>query len=260
MTITIDQIALTCFTIRDHCKTEDDFTRSIDRLRAIGYRTVQISAVPLDPAITRRICDAADMRICATHEGGAAICDDTQAVIDKLKVLGCNATAYPSPHVSLETYDDVVALADKLDAAGAMMQAAGQVLTYHNHHGEFRRIDGRPILAYLYDLTKPQNLQGEIDTYWVQRGGGDPVAWCQRLQGRLPLLHLKDFEVRDPKAEQHFGSIGDGNLDWPRILHAAEQAGCQWYIVEQDRFWRDDDPFIAAERSFQYLAELITTL
>ncbi|MFW5829704.1 MAG: sugar phosphate isomerase/epimerase family protein [Planctomycetota bacterium] len=260
MSISIDQIALTCFTIRDHCQTEDDFSRSIDRLRGIGYQTVQVSAVPLEPAVVRRICDAAGMRICASHDGGDPLFDDTQAVIDKLQTYGCTATAYPHPHVSIETYEDVCALAEKLDQAGAAMRAAGMVLTYHNHHHELRRIGDQTILEHLYRLTDPAHLQGEIDTYWIQRGGADPVAWIQRLQGRLPLLHLKDFEFRAGDQKQHFGAIGDGNLDWPRILRAAATAGCQWYIVEQDSNWYNDDPFQAAERSFRYLADLVPTL
>ena len=41
------KVALTLFTLRHHCTTPEAFDRTIRRLRDIGYRAVQISAVPL---------------------------------------------------------------------------------------------------------------------------------------------------------------------------------------------------------------------
>ena len=35
----------------------------------------------------------------------------------------------------------------------------------------------------------------DIQVVDVQYGGGDPVRWCERLAGRLPLLHMKDFAI-----------------------------------------------------------------
>jgi len=80
----------------------------------------------------------------------------------------------------------------RLDQAGAVLAAAGQTLCYHNHHQEFRHLGGRVLLDLIFEGTKAVNLQGEPDTYWIQFGGGDPVVWCEKLAGRLPLLHLKD--------------------------------------------------------------------
>ncbi|MFW5829275.1 MAG: sugar phosphate isomerase/epimerase family protein [Planctomycetota bacterium] len=256
----ISQIALTLFTIRDHCRTEDDFKRSLARLREIGYQTVQISAVPLEPDLIRRCCDEAGLRICATHEPSKVIVEEPQTVVEKLQILGCDATAYPHPHVGLADQTAVDGLARQLDESGAVLREAGQVLTYHNHAHELIKIGGTTILQQFYDKTDPRNLQGEIDTYWIQRGGENPVAWCERLQDRLPLLHLKDYQMVPGEREQYFGAIGDGNLDWPAILRAAEASGCRWYIVEQDKFWINDDPFEAAKRSFDYLTQLVPTL
>jgi sugar phosphate isomerase/epimerase len=256
----ISQVALTCYTIRDTCKTEADFARSLDRLQAIGYQAVQISGVPLDPAVVRRICDTTGMRICATHEPAATIVDEPEKVVEKLQILGCLHTAYPHPHIRLDSQDAVDLLAAKLDRAGAVLRQAGQVLTYHNHESELLRINGTTVLEQLYAKTDPANLQGEIDVYWIQRGGCNPVRWCERLTDRLPLLHLKDYQFVHGDQAQYFGSIGDGNLDWPAILRAAEASGCQWYIVEQDAFWINNDPFEAAKRSFDFLARLVPTI
>ncbi len=143
------------------------------------------------------------------------------------------------------------ALAKKLDASGAVLREAGQVLTYHNHAIEFVKFDGKLALEIIYEESDPQNLQAEIDTYWVQYGGGNPVEWCRRMAGRLPLLHMKDYMfLKENKHEM--AEIGVGNLDWKAIIPAAEKSGCEWFIVEQD--YCPGDPFDSLKASFDYIA------
>ena len=106
------------------------------------------------------------------------------------------------------------------------------------------------MLRHIYDETDPRNVQAEIDTYWVQLGGGCPARWCESLDGRLPLLHLKDVGVREGN-EPIMHEIGYGNLDFKTIVAAAEKSGCQWYIIEQDVC--PGDPFESAKKSFDYI-------
>ena len=99
-------------------------------------------------------------------------------------------------------------------------------------------------------LSNPRFLLAELDTYWVQAGGGDPVAWCKKMAGRMPLLHLKDYGV-GPDGKPHFAEIGNGNLDWPAIISTAEASGTEWFIVEQDVC--PGDPFESLAQSFRYI-------
>ena len=39
------------------------------------------------------------------------------------------------------------------------------------------------------------------------------------------------------------------------ILKAAEESGCNWYVVEQDGDWVDNDPFKSLKRSYQYIKD-----
>jgi len=254
MTRRLDQFAITTYTVRDFIKDPAGIAKSLERIRKIGYKAVQISAMgPIDEAELKRILDGEGLVCCATHEPPARLLDEPEAVVERLRRLHCQYTAYPVPGgVPLETLDDVKALAAKLNHAGRVLHDAGQVLTYHNHHLEFRRVDGRTILDILYTETDPRYLQAEIDTYWVQYGGGDPVAWCERMNQRLPLLHMKDYAMGKDN-QPAFAEIGNGNLDWTRILDTAEAAGCQWYIVEQDIC--PADPFDSIAESFRFIQE-----
>ncbi|MBM4164137.1 MAG: sugar phosphate isomerase/epimerase [Lentisphaerae bacterium] len=250
------QIAAQLYTLRDHLKTPADIAASLKKVRQIGYRAVQVSGLgPIEESELNRILQGEGLTCCATHESGAKILDETAAVIARLQKLNCRYTAYPYPAgVDFGSLPTVLDLAARLDKAGQLMREAGLVLTYHNHAMEFQRLEGKLVLDWLYEKTDARHLQGEIDTYWVQHGGSDPVAWCRKLKGRLPLLHLKDYTVIGGKPA--FAPVGQGNLDIPAIVNAAEASGCEWFIVEQDDCY-GADPFEALAHSYRYLSTLV---
>ena len=108
---------------------------------------------------------------------------------------------------------------------------------YHNHSFELEKFNGRVGLATIYEDSDPRYLKAEIDTYWIQHGGGDSAAWIDKLKGRIPLVHLKDMAVR--KGNPIMAEVGEGNMNWKAILEACKRAGVEWYIVEQDTCERD---------------------
>jgi sugar phosphate isomerase/epimerase len=248
----IIQVAAQLYTVRDFCKTPADIAASLKKIRAIGYQAVQLSGLgPIPETELVRTLKSEGLICCATHEPSDEILNEPQRVVDHLKKLGCQITAYGWPAgIKFDTLAEIKAFAARLDAAGKVLHEAGLVLCYHNHHIEFRRVGGRAVLEILYAETDPRYLQGEPDTYWVQHGGGDPVEWCERLKNRLPIIHLKDYVVRADNTAT-FAEIGNGNLNWKKIIPAAEAAGCQWFCVEQDTC--PGDPFDSLKQSFDYI-------
>lgn len=251
-----DQIAAQLYTLRDYIQKPADIAKTLKQVREIGYTAVQISGMgPIDESEMVKILNGEGLTCCATHEPGAKILLQPEAIIDRLNKLNCIYTAYPYPSdIRFDSLSDVKALAAGLNNAGKALYEAGKVLCYHNHQIEFRKFDGRTALDIIYSETDPKYLQGEIDTYWVQYGGGDPIQWCKKLHGRLPLLHLKDYMIT-PDNQPTFTEIGNGNLDWPAIISTAESAGCEWFIVEQDTC--PGDPFDSLKISLEYLKELV---
>jgi len=250
----INQVAAQIYTVREHLKTPADIAASLKKVRQIGYEAVQaVSTNVVEPAELGKMIKDAGLVCCAAHDGG--ILSDPKAVAAKMQHLGASYVSYPYPGgVKLETLADVKSLAKSLNEAGKALQDAGVTLTYHNHSIEFRRFDGHLMLDVLYGETDPRYLQAEIDTYWVQHGGGDSEDWCRRLKGRLPVLHMKDYMVTS-ESKPTFAEVGNGNLDWKKIVPAAEASGCKWYVVEQDTC--PGDPFDSLKMSFDYIkAEL----
>lgn len=248
----LNQIAAQLYTLRDHCQTSSTLADSARKLREIGYLAVQVSGIgPIPDLEVVRIMADEGLTICASHEPSQRILDEPEAAIERVMNLGCTLTAYPYPRdIDLSQFECVRKLTERLDEVGALFRERGLWLGYHNHALEFVRCGDRTVLDYIFDHTRPENLVAEIDTYWVQFGGGDVVEWCRRLRGRLPFIHLKDY-VFTAGNQPVFGEIGAGNLDFRRIVSAAEESGCEWFIVEQDSC--PGDPFDSLRRSFEYL-------
>ncbi len=250
------QIAAQLYTCRDLIKTPTDIVATLRRLRKVGYSAVQVSGMgPIAEEELNTILDGEGLVCCATHESSVRILAEPEAIVERLLKLRCKFTAYPFPNeVDLGSETSVDGMIAKLDAAGAVLAAAGLTLCYHNHNHEFRKLGNQIILERIYEKTQPANLQGEPDTYWVQYGGGDNVEWCERLTGRLPLIHLKDYKI-NAESQPKYCEIGAGNLNFKKITAAAEKAGCQWFIVEQDEC--PGDPVDSLAQSFRFLAENI---
>lgn len=250
-----NQIAAQLYTLREFTKTPADVAVTLRKVRQIGYRAVQVSGMgPIAEEELVRLLDGEGLTCCATHEDPVRILSEPEKIVERLRKLKCRFTAYPIPrNVDCVSRQSVFDLADKLNAAGRCLRQAGQMLTYHNHALELQRFDGKTTLEWIYEKTDADNVQGEIDTYWIQNGGHDPAAWCRRLNGRLPLIHLKDYIPRGNTPA--FAPVGHGNLDMPGIIRAAEASGCQWFIVEQDDCY-GEDPFEALAKSYRYLETL----
>jgi sugar phosphate isomerase/epimerase len=249
--VKISQVAVTLYTVHEYCKNASDLAATVRKIRKMGYPAVQLSQVgPIPPEEILKIVTGEGLTICATHESGELLFNEPERVVDKLRTLGCRLTAYPFPKgIDFKDAESIRDFARKLDKAGATLRKAGITLAYHNHDIEFLRFEDTTVLEYIYSHTDPSNLAGEIDTYWIQHGGGDCVEWCRKLRNRLPLLHIKDYSITIDRQAIDC-DIGRGTLPFGRIIDEAEQSGCRWFIVERDT---SRDPFESLATSFNYI-------
>lgn len=244
------QLAVQMYTLRDFTKTPKDLVNTLNKVKAIGYDVVQISAIcPIEYSELKEIVDDAGVSICSTHISFEKMQSDISKVIDEHKTIDCKYPAIgglPGVYRNAEGY---AKFAKEATEVGKKLAENGMYFGYHNHSFELEKFGDRTGLEILYEDSDPACFKAEIDTYWVQHGGGDPAAWIEKLAGRIPLLHLKDMTVR--AGQPIMAEVGEGNLNWPRILDAAKNAGVEWYIVEQDTCERD--PFDSLKISLENL-------
>lgn len=226
------------YTVREFTKTPPEIARTIGRLKAIGYDAVQVSAIgPIEPAELARICQGEGVTIAATHTPWQRLVDEPQAVIDEHHLWGCKYVAIGGIPSGYNTEEGYARFGREASEVARRLAQGGLVFGYHNHAFELEHFNGKTGLEILMEHSDPQWVTFEIDTYWIQFGGGDPVQWIRRAAGRMPLLHLKDMVAHG--WEQRMAEVGEGNLNWPAILDAARDAGTVWYLVEQDVCQRD---------------------
>jgi sugar phosphate isomerase/epimerase len=231
-------IAAQLYTLRDFLKTPPEIRETLRKVAALGYRAVQLSTVgPIDPRELKQIADGEGLTICANHENFPRLRDDLDRVVEEQEIWECGYVAIGAIPDEYRNREGYRRFAREASEVARRMQERGLVFGYHNHSFELEKFDGVTGLEILYADSDPEVFTAEIDTYWIQHGGGDPVAWIRRVEGRSPVVHLKDMGVVGGK--QVMAEVGEGNLNWPGILEACRQAGVEWYIVEQDHCQRD---------------------
>src|SRR5882762_4776530 len=137
-----NQIAAQLYTVRDFAKTPAEIAQTLKKISAIGYQAVQLSGLgPIAENELLALLKGEGLVCCATHEDGNVILNEPARIVERLQKLGCNLTAYAWPAgIKFDTLPEVKSFAARLNAAGKVLHEAGQVLCYHNHQIEFRRL------------------------------------------------------------------------------------------------------------------------
>lgn len=243
------------YTVRDFCKTLPDIVQSTRKVADIGYTAVQLSGFgPVQPADVAKVMADCGMTVASSHTSWDRFLNDLDAVIEEHKLWGCKHLAIGGLPREYHNADGVKRFLDELAPVAERLAQEGMDFSYHNHNHELARYGDKTWLEMLYERANPEHLKAEIDTYWIQAGGGDPAAWIRKCAGREPLLHLKDMVVT-PEREQRFAEVGEGNLNWPAIIEAAREGGVEYYLVEQDRCY-DRDPFESLAISYRNLVAM----
>ena len=251
-------LAAQMYTVREFTKTPKDIAESLHKVREIGYKAVQISAFgPADPKDIKRMLDDEGLICCITHIGYDRLKNDLPAVIDEHKLWDCKNVAIgsvPGPFRE-DGVEGLKRFAGEASEIGRQLHEAGLTFSYHNHSFEFARtgVGKQIIMDVIFEETDPRYVMAELDTYWVQHGGGDPAYWIRKMKGRIPVVHVKDMTIEMPRT-QLMAEVGEGNLNWPEILDACREAGVEWYAVEQDICQRD--PFESLAISYKNLREM----
>ena len=172
---------------------------------------------------------------------------DVSRVCDIVGELGLTRAAGGFAPDDFADLDAVRRTADTVNGLVEALGHAGVGLFLHNHWWEFAELDGAPAYHLFQELCP--DVQFEIDTYWAANFGAcDPAAEVARVRDRTPLLHIKDGPLEKGRAHV---AVGDGRMDIPGTVGAADPDVLEWVIVELDSC--DTDMMTAVARSHAYL-------
>jgi sugar phosphate isomerase/epimerase len=249
------KIAAQLYTVREFMKTPEQIVEGLKKIKSIGYNAVQVSGIgPIEPEKLKEIADREGLVICATHNRYEDLRDKTDEVIAKHKLWQCRYAGIGSlPKPLRGSNDGFIQFAKEAASYGKKLKDAGLQLIYHNHNFEFIRYNGIRGMDILLNESDSNTFDFEIDVYWVQAGGADPIDWIRKLEGRMKVIHLKDAALT-PEKEWMFAEVGEGNMNWHGIIDACQDIGIEWGVVEQDRCMRN--PFESLEISLINLMKL----
>jgi sugar phosphate isomerase/epimerase len=139
-------------------------------------------------------------------------------------------------------------LAEQFNTAAERCKKAGIQFCYHNHDFEFIQEDGKYPYETLLANTDKNLVKMEMDLYWITKANQDPIALINEHPGRFALFHMKDL---DKTPARGFTEVGNGLIDFKKIMTYADKAGMKYFFVEQDR--TPGDPFVSITQSYDYI-------
>ncbi len=248
----VGQVGVQLYTVREAAAA--DFPATLRAVAAAGYKAVEPAGLHgMAPEEVRALLDELGVRAVAAHVAVDRFEREPEAAIAELQTLGCSYAVIP--FLGQERRGNAAALrtlATSFNDWARRCQAVGIDFAYHNHDFEFATLPGEAGTTFelFVEATDPVLVNFELDIYWAQVAGVDPVALLGRLSGRVPLVHLKDRAAGDTPTD---APVGEGTIDWAPVLAAAEAAGTEWYIVEQDH---PNDPLVDVATSLRNLERM----
>ncbi len=110
----------------------------------------------------------------------------------------------------------------------------GFTFTYHHHGFEFASYGNETIMDILVKGLNPKTTSFVLDTHWLQAGGVNVVEWMKKLEGRVKILHLKDYGIRFGENYGFITELGNGNINFNEVIKVAEGTGVEHLCYEQD--------------------------
>lgn len=238
-------IGIQLYTLRD--AIGKDAGKTLKTVAAAGYQQVEAYGFPDCDHIIEAARDAGlPMKSSHFNSDGVITSDDAggkdfETTLQKAKDLGLSHLVIPYLADKYRTsLDDYRRLCERCNRAAEKAKSAGIQLAYHNHAFEFEPMDGGKSGYDIMMETFSPDMMFEVDVFWVQVAGIDPVELIEKLSGRVSQLHLKDLnaDVQTPAYsgvdKSAFEEIGDGVVDIEAIINKAGDIGVKHCHVEQD--------------------------
>ena len=230
------QIGAQMYSVRNHCQNADDMRTTLKILKTMGYNTCQLSGHSRDISAVqiRDMLEETGMTCACTHISFQQMEEDTDAVVRDHRLWNCAYPGIGGLPVEFRTPEGYVEFAKRASKVAEKLLDNGMHFIYHNHAFEFERFEscGKTGLELLMENCSPA-VQFELDLFWVQMGGGNPLDWIEKVRGRMEVVHFKEMNG-SAQNRGVIAPIGKGNMNWAAIMKACDDIGVKYAMIEQD--------------------------
>lgn len=255
---------LALYTVRDDMAK--DPVETLRAVKEIGYADIEAAGYEngtyygMTPKKFKETVATLNLSPLSTHQSSVTL-KNADEHFAAAKAVGFKYFVVPIPPMGMFTFDQktmvmgmngtVEDLAKILNELGEKASGYGLQLLYHNHDFEFKpNEDGVVPIDYLLEHVNADYVNFEMDLFWVVKAGADPNAYFENHPGRFKIWHVKDMG-----ANGLFAPVGEGSIDFQKILSGKTQAGMEHYFVEQDMTF-DKKPLEAIKISHDALKEI----
>ena len=233
-------LGLQLYSLRHHFAKNVPFT--LDQVRDFGFTEIEGGTYGYPPPVWIKMLDARGLKLVSTFADYARLREKIDTVVADAKALGisyivCGWIPHEKGHFNEKNARDAIAL---FNQAGEKLKANGLQFAYHPHGFEFQPYQGGTLFDLIVAETQPPFVSFELDVFWAVHGGADPVRLIEKYGSRFQLMHVKD--LRKGAAGNLTGSapdsdsvaVGQGQVNWPAVLSAAQRAGVKHYFIEDE--------------------------
>lgn len=264
--VTKDQFGgLALYTVRN--EMGKDAKATLKAVADAGYKNIEAAGYEdgkfygMSPADFKAYLTKISLTPVSTHQGSVTLENAEQMMAD-VKAAGFEYFVIPVPPMGMFTFDQATMtmgmtstpkeLSNVVNELGKKADAAGLKLLYHNHDFEFMEdANGMVPIDYLLENSDPKYVNFQMDLYWVTKAGADPLAYFEKYPGRFKIWHVKDMDDQG-----RFAPVGQGGIDFKRILAQKEKSGMEYYMVEQDMTFDGLEPLEAIKISHEGIKEI----
>ena len=247
------------YSVRNYIQTPEDYGKTLQQLKSLGYDTVQHAGVNIDdPYLLRDLTQQAGLQQVCPNISSAPILENPDKVIQCVQVLGCDSIMLP--YVSsdaMNTLESFLAGWAPLEKPLRKLQEAGIRLCYHNHAFDIAPMFGRSDSFVDYLLENKPDWEFILDVAWAQYAGVDTMAYMEKIGSRMNCIHFKDY-LRSINSQNKpvFCACGNGIVSLDIYAQKAAALGIEHVIVEQDNAQDYPAPFDQMAQSVAYLKPL----
>lgn len=251
-------LGLQLYSVRNHMEDEAGIKETFRRLAEVGYTEVQTAGTfPISVEKFAQYANDAGIKIIGTHYGFPQDLDNIEDYVNIHKTLGTTNAGVGGGAYG-KTKEEVLAYVEKVNVLAEKLSEYGMKFTYHHHSHEFAKVPGGArVIDYMVDGFDKKNVSFVLDTYWLQNAGVGIYDWLEMLAGRVDILHLKDRAVKFGTNDGYITEVGNGNIDFAKVLKVAEATGVKHICVEQDTWPLGFDSIDCVGKSAKYLKELM---
>lgn len=234
---------LALYTVREDMKK--DARATLKAVADAGYVNIEAAGYEdgkfygMSPADFKKYLNGVGLHPVSSHQGAVTM-ENAETMMADVKAAGFQYFVIPVPPMGMFTVNDSTRamgmtgtaeqLAIILNDLGNKASKAGLKLLYHNHDFEFMKDEnGQVTIDYLLEHTDPDVVNFQMDLFWVTKAGADPLAYFEKYPGRFKIWHVKDMDT-----EGKFAPVGEGTINFKKILAQKELSGMNYYFVEQD--------------------------